>query len=930
MSIGHNNGGANCFISNNINHFTSFIAKPLLVKQLNGSTVKAIGYGLKLLQCPATKTIIPLWPTYYMPTNPQNTFSPTALRHYLHYKIVTVHLDSLSITTSNGTKLIFPSVKTHSLNQLLDYHQFTVVKPISSKKLDFYKPIANSATSESPLSRLLLHQRLGHNCDEVLYIMCHKQSVLGLPKHPFPPRKCPCIICITTKTVHPPRAKITSVTLTTRSQLLHVDFSFWNIVSIRGFTSLLSVIDGKDRMLWNFPTASKHTPLQILDFLFAMLTHDGVKVQCIRVDEDGALANSSEFCDFLIQRKISLETTGGYASFLNGKIERHHRTIAQMVRSMLLNSGLPNNLWCYAAEAAADIYRYTYHSALQMTPYEAWYGSKPHIDNLRVWGCYVYVRIPDPKKLDNHVARGHFLGFTKSRLIVRWYDPSTQTVKHASAVRFDEYNTRLHPTDTLSPGALLLLGSEPSLPPPTECVDITNHPHLGTTPFTISLQLPPHGTGIGCFISTDTYHNLPYISSFTSGTPLSQHLLQHGQYNSSFWILSINSTEFMTAPAVINYLRSVQNPTVTTYVPAIFARCIAHQRTSLSGHRAVFNQIRLSCIQPSIDTSSLSSVVAPAGLKVVSSPTRPETPSHFGATFASPFASNWKDALFQNYNKMLNCGTFSAPILRSSVPLNKTILRPQIACRVKDTSIPHQYDLYARTCADGSTQKENIDFTDSYSPVASIDSLHLLLNLAASEGLIIGIMDISNAFQNSVIFDAKERVYIPLPPLYLDWFRHQWPDYNLPSTNAKDLVIQCLTCIQRTRDAGQRWYKLLAGYLLAQQMVRCSCDHGVFIWSLPQETCYCALETDDLLFLSKTREPFLQLKQELQKLFDLSICEGSILKFLNLRIVQSPAGISFDQTQHIQRTILAEYFRDIPPSSIPKQLYPFPIDSSIE
>jgi len=269
-------------------------------------------------------------------------------------------------------------------------------------------------------------------------------------------------------------------------------------------------------MLWNFPTASKHPPLQILDFLFAILNHEGILVQCIRVDEDGALANSSEFCDFLIQWKISLETTGGYASFLNGKIERHHRTIAQMVHAMLLNSGLPHTLWCYATEAAAEIYRCTYHSALKITPYEAWYGTKPHINHLRVWGCYVYVRNPDPKKLDNRVTRGHFLGFTKSRLIVRWYDPTTQTVKHASAVRFDENNARLHPTDTLSPGALLLTGSEPTLPDSTAtCIDIIDHPHLGTAPFTLSLQLPIAGTGLGYL----------YLQTLTPTYLLSQVLL---------------------------------------------------------------------------------------------------------------------------------------------------------------------------------------------------------------------------------------------------------------------------------------------------------------------------------------------------------------------------------------------------------------------
>jgi hypothetical protein len=64
---------------------------------------------------------------------------------------------------------------------------------------------------------------------------------------------------------------------------------------------------------------------------------------------------------------------------------------------------------------------------------------------------------------------------------------------HASAVRFDEANTKLTSTDELSPG------------------------------------------------------DLPCISSFTPGTPLATHLLQHGQYNSSFWILSVNSKEFNTA-----------------------------------------------------------------------------------------------------------------------------------------------------------------------------------------------------------------------------------------------------------------------------------------------------------------------------------------------------------------------------------------------
>lgn len=45
-----------------------------------------------------------------------------------------------------------------------------------------------------------------------------------------------------------------------------------------------------------------------------------------------------------------METTGNYASFLNGKVDRPHRTITAMVRAMLLNAGLPSTLWCYASK----------------------------------------------------------------------------------------------------------------------------------------------------------------------------------------------------------------------------------------------------------------------------------------------------------------------------------------------------------------------------------------------------------------------------------------------------------------------------------------------------------------------------------------------------------------------------------------------------
>jgi len=144
-------------------------------------------------------------------------------------------------------------------------------------------------------------------------------------------------------------------------------------------------------MLCDFSMASKCVPIAILDYYFTALDKEGITALGVHVDEDGALADNTEFCDFLLAHSITLESSGGYASFLNGKIDCSHCTIAQMVCAMLLNSGLPNNLWCYAAETTVDFYHYSYHSALCKTPYEAWYGIKPHI--ICVFGVATFTSI---------------------------------------------------------------------------------------------------------------------------------------------------------------------------------------------------------------------------------------------------------------------------------------------------------------------------------------------------------------------------------------------------------------------------------------------------------------------------------------------------------------------------------------------------------
>ena len=78
---------------------------------------------------------------------------------------------------------------------------------------------------------------------------------------------------------------------------------------------------------------------------------------------------------------------------------------------------------------------------------------------------------------------------------------------------------------------------------------------------------------------------------------------------------------------------------------------------------------------------------------------------------------------------------------------------------------------------------EVFDFTISYAPVAGYRSLCIIIEIASAEGIIIFVLDISNAFHNTILPNPAEIVYLSLPHLYLDWYKIKWPKHPLASIN---------------------------------------------------------------------------------------------------------------------------------------------------
>lgn len=70
-----------------------------------------------------------------------------------------------------------------------------------------------------------------------------------------------------------------------------------------------------------------------------------------------------------------------------------------------------------------------------------------------------------------------------------------------------------------------------------------------------------------------------------------------------------------------------------------------------------------------------------------------------------------------------------------------------------------------RCVAKGYTQKEGFDYNETFSPVAKMVTIKLLLKISASKRWILQQLDISNAFFN---YDLEDEIYMKLPKGYVE------------------------------------------------------------------------------------------------------------------------------------------------------------------
>ena len=98
---------------------------------------------------------------------------------------------------------------------------------------------------------------------------------------------------------------------------------------------------------------------------------------------------------------------------LNGVSERHNHTLLDIVQSMRFLTDLPISFWDHALETTAFMLNRAPSKSIETTPYELWFGKKPKLSFLKVWGCDAYVKKFQPDKLELKSEKCVFIEYPK-------------------------------------------------------------------------------------------------------------------------------------------------------------------------------------------------------------------------------------------------------------------------------------------------------------------------------------------------------------------------------------------------------------------------------------------------------------------------------------------------------------------------------------
>lgn len=529
------------------------------------------------------------------------------------------------------------------------------------------------------------------------------------------------------------------------------------------------------------------------------------KLQYFRSDGGSEYFGLKRFFD---ENGITHEVSMPYTPQQNGRAERLNRTLVQRTRAILLKFALPDAFWGLAVRNVVECYNRTASVDQDKTPYELFFGSKPAVDHLRVFGCKAFVlKKPAGNKLSAVSEEGIFVGYpsnAKGWLILVERDGMYRIVMSCD-VKFEESE---------SSGLVSALKEDPDIEvsePHHEkqpCIDVGDSSGPSLSEDTDDLlgvesqdeeDIPPQYVvprdepGLPASGGQSAVEEDVEDEESESGNHVSAQNDSEGELEAEGSLQdqeadaeADNDEEEVGQPVAVDAQQGRRTSGRATRKPDWFA--------------------------PVIDSANIHSL------------TGEKMPMTLREAYQREDGQLWRDAYLREYQTLQEKEVFDV-VHKDSVPADCKIVQTRIVATVKPNG-----DKKIRCVAKGFQQRPGMDFEEVSAPTVRSATVHAVLALTMNQKKAVRQIDVRAAFLNAFL---REEVYVYPPTGH---------------SQNKSEVWRLKKALYGLRQAAHAWYETWKQALLDMGFKISSADACLFYFdSLDEGRMFLALHVDDAL-----------------------------------------------------------------------------------
>lgn len=254
-------------------------------------------------------------------------------------------------------------------------------------------------------------------------------------------------------------------------------------------------------------------------------------------------------------------------------------------------------------------------------------------------------------------------------------------------------------------------------------------------------------------------------------------------------------------------------------------------------------------------------------------------PTNFREAMKSRDSDKWLHAMEEEMEAFKETDTWDLVHL----PPGKHVIDNRWVLRVKYKPDGVIDRFRARLVARGVFQRAELDYDETFSPVARYDSIRALIATAANENLVLGQFDVKSAFLYGKI---DTEIYMTQPQGFDD---------------GSNRVCRLKRSLYGLKQSPRCWNNRFHSFMEKNGFTRSTADPCIYIRQNESEKLIIAIYVDDGLIAGSTQDAvdsFLELLTS-----EFKITKGSLDSFLGMQIQQRESGFFLSQRAYVERIL---------------------------